>query len=197
MLQMVDAAEPGHLAWWVCDESLQREVLAGVTAAVCADAEDHCSGWAAAGECSTNRAFMLDKCGWLQANPASGSCVPLHSKHAAMRFPVAVHITHLSHSDFTRFLFAIAHGCADAAPPITAPPDACGPCAQYRCKKSCDACSLTAATAKAVATAPCLDSDPGCPGWADGGECERNPVFMHRACPLSCKQCHKQDVSSL
>ena len=63
MLQMVDAAEPGHLAWWVCDEALQREVLAGVTAAVCADGEEHCPGWAAAGECSTNRALMLDKCG--------------------------------------------------------------------------------------------------------------------------------------
>ena len=67
----------------------------------------------------------------------------------------------------------------------------------HRCKKSCDACSLTAATAKALATASCLDSDPGCPGWADSGECERNAVFMHRACPLSCKQCHKQDVSTL
>ena len=64
MLQVVDAPQPGHLAWWVCDEGLQREVLAGVTAAVCADAEEHCPGWAVAGECSTNRAFMLDKCGF-------------------------------------------------------------------------------------------------------------------------------------
>jgi len=68
---------------------------------------------------------------------------------------------------------------------------------RFSTAQSCDACSLTAATAKALATAPCLDSDPECPGWADGGECEHNPVFMHRACPLSCKQCHKQDVSSV
>ena len=69
MLQVVDAPQPGHLSWWVCDEGLQREVLAGVTAAVCADAEANCSGWAAAGECSNNRAFMLDKCVILRGDP--------------------------------------------------------------------------------------------------------------------------------
>jgi hypothetical protein len=62
MLQIVDAAEPGHLSWWLCDAGLQREVLTSVTAAICTDAEENCPGWAAAGECSNNRAFMLEKC---------------------------------------------------------------------------------------------------------------------------------------
>ena len=52
-------------------------MLTGVTAAVCADAEEHCPGWAAAGECSSNRAFMLDKCGFPCSNPMCGLCCRL------------------------------------------------------------------------------------------------------------------------
>ena len=35
----------------------------------------------------------------------------------------------------------------------------------------------------------CADENAGCAGWASGGECERNPGFMHSACAKSCKTC--------
>ena len=81
-LRMVDAPEPGRLSWWVCDEGLQREVLAGLTAAVCTDTEANCPGWAAAGECSTNRAFMLDKCAsFAHHDREAGPCSNLMPHH--------------------------------------------------------------------------------------------------------------------
>ncbi|EFN57937.1 hypothetical protein CHLNCDRAFT_142031 [Chlorella variabilis] len=41
----------------------------------------------------------------------------------------------------------------------------------------------------------CVDADPGCPGWAASGECDRNPGFMRGAattlgtCRASCGDC--------
>lgn len=35
----------------------------------------------------------------------------------------------------------------------------------------------------------CIDEHTGCAGWATGGECDRNPGFMHSACAKSCKTC--------
>jgi len=51
-----------------------------------------------------------------------------------------------------------------------------------------------AAAANASSTAlatllECVDSQPGCTGWAAGGECTNNPGFMHSTCRLSCSRC--------
>lgn len=36
----------------------------------------------------------------------------------------------------------------------------------------------------------CVDAQPqDCPSWAEGGECERNPGFMHSKCKSSCGTC--------
>lgn len=35
----------------------------------------------------------------------------------------------------------------------------------------------------------CVDSQPGCPAWAAGGECAKNPGFMAASCRLSCNAC--------
>ena len=36
----------------------------------------------------------------------------------------------------------------------------------------------------------CVDAQPqDCPLWAEGGECERNPGFMHSMCKSSCGTC--------
>jgi len=35
----------------------------------------------------------------------------------------------------------------------------------------------------------CLDENAGCASWAKGGECDRNPGFMHSACAKSCNSC--------
>jgi len=37
---------------------------------------------------------------------------------------------------------------------------------------------------------PCYDEDERCPGWADQGECRKNPGFMVRECRKSCLVCH-------
>merc|ERR1711931_592769 len=49
----------------------------------------------------------------------------------------------------------------------------------------CKACSdmdhhrTTPAPTKPPTKAPiCVDDDPNCPSWADGGECENNPDWM-------------------
>ena len=35
----------------------------------------------------------------------------------------------------------------------------------------------------------CIDENAGCGNWAQSGECDRNPGFMHSACAKSCKTC--------
>ena len=42
------------------------------------------------------------------------------------------------------------------------------------------------------ALARCADDHEGCPGWATAGECTRNPLFMHAACPAACGSCSKR-----
>ncbi|CAL4108319.1 unnamed protein product, partial [Meganyctiphanes norvegica] len=42
----------------------------------------------------------------------------------------------------------------------------------------------------------CIDNDDSCQGWADRGECQKNPKFMLPKCPASCNQCVLPPVSS-
>lgn len=44
-----------------------------------------------------------------------------------------------------------------------------------QCRHSCTGC--------------CGDGHPSCLSWAFGGECERNPGFMHATCKASCNLC--------
>mmetsp|Transcript_20930 Transcript_20930/g.45770 ORF Transcript_20930/g.45770 Transcript_20930/m.45770 type:complete len:687 (+) Transcript_20930:117-2177(+) len=47
---------------------------------------------------------------------------------------------------------------------------------------------MTAAPAAGGATS-CVDSSTSCGGWAQNGECIKNPTYMLKSCPVSCKQC--------
>ena len=40
----------------------------------------------------------------------------------------------------------------------------------------------------------CADEDDRCAQWADGGECEHNPGYMHQACAASCDTCDKRKI---
>jgi len=40
-----------------------------------------------------------------------------------------------------------------------------------------------------VSDGKCLDYRQECPGWASLGECNKNPVWMHKNCNKSCKLC--------
>ena len=46
-----------------------------------------------------------------------------------------------------------------------------------------------AAFAELDAMLLCQDKNDGCAAWARGGECTRNPGFMHDTCRLSCQRC--------
>jgi hypothetical protein len=39
----------------------------------------------------------------------------------------------------------------------------------------------------------CQDNNEGCVSWAQSGECDKNPAFMHIDCPLSCKLCRQPE----
>ena len=41
----------------------------------------------------------------------------------------------------------------------------------------------------------CVDTTKSCKGWAEAGECERNPTFMLEACRSSCTRCSLPDPS--
>ena len=38
---------------------------------------------------------------------------------------------------------------------------------------------------------PCLDENELCAGWAEKGECEKNPTYMAVSCRAACKLCKK------
>ena len=39
------------------------------------------------------------------------------------------------------------------------------------------------------ATASCSDAQAECRGWAESGECDKNPGFMRESCKMSCRVC--------
>ena len=41
---------------------------------------------------------------------------------------------------------------------------------------------------------PCDDRHPSCEQWADGGECDANPGYMHTECAGSCNTCEKVEL---
>jgi hypothetical protein len=55
---------PGHFGFFACEPAWQAQLLGELLALSCADnpAAPGCAGWAAAGECSNNVAFMLEHC---------------------------------------------------------------------------------------------------------------------------------------
>jgi hypothetical protein len=38
----------------------------------------------------------------------------------------------------------------------------------------------------------CEDENEACGSWADSGECENNPGYMHDACAASCNMCEEK-----
>ena len=38
-------------------------------------------------------------------------------------------------------------------------------------------------------TPGCNDANEACAGWAQSGECDKNPGFMHKSCTMSCRLC--------
>lgn len=48
--------------------------------------------------------------------------------------------------------------------------------------------------ALSAAKKKCKDSQTECGGWAESGECEANPGFMHESCKRSCLLCPDMDA---
>jgi len=59
------------------------------------------------------------------------------------------------------------------------------------CRKSCKQCTETKPTPKPTPkpTGTCVDDNTSCPGWAQSGECQKNPGYMLKSCRKSCNQC--------
>ena len=49
-----------------------------------------------------------------------------------------------------------------------------------------------ASAQQALVMLECKDENAGCTGWAAGGECMKNPGFMHGTCRKSCDRCDLQ-----
>ena len=61
-VDFVDENAPGHLAWWLCAQTLQRKTFSRLIAAACTDSDKGCPGWKDSGECSQNQSFMMNRC---------------------------------------------------------------------------------------------------------------------------------------
>ena len=40
-----------------------------------------------------------------------------------------------------------------------------------------------------ICTFNCTDTDEHCVSWAQDGQCEENPLMMHKECPIACGVC--------
>ena len=56
---------------------------------------------------------------------------------------------------------------------------------------------LIAATDPPAFNGVCEDTQNGCDGWAESGECEKNAGFMKTVCPEACKLCVPHDEDEI
>ena len=140
----------------------------------CRDSNDDCKGWAAAGECVSNSAYMRSNC------PRScGACAkaapPVVSSKGKVRPRRA--------------------GCEDAEGYDCAARAARGECYASRnatamqCPVSCRLCRFSSLLREALS---CEDSHANCASWASAGECTKNPPFMQTSCAASCNICDQK-----
>ena len=52
--------------------------------------------------------------------------------------------------------------------------------------------AAAAAAMQTIAMLECTDDSSDCGGWAAGGECSKNPAFMHATCRKACGHCELQ-----
>merc|ERR1719335_722011 len=57
-----------------------------------------------------------------------------------------------------------------------------------KCPKSCGMCKPAPQQPK-LRRPTCIDKYAQCPGWANAGECKKNPAGMSGYCPKSCGIC--------
>ena len=57
--------------------------------------------------------------------------------------------------------------------------------------------AVVTAALQALPPKPCDDEDQKCQAWADAGECENNPGYMHVTCAGSCDTCDERDKHEL
>jgi len=67
----------------------------------------------------------------------------------------------------------------------------CGFYKKIGCKNIPSRCDAFAAQYKAVQPilTRCVNDHEGCDGWAQAGECVKNPKFMHAHCAVACQSC--------
>lgn len=65
---------------------------------------------------------------------------------------------------------------------------------KYACPLECDMCDEFTSSMKKKKRGiqqPCIDHNFQCLEWANLGECEHNPIYMHLECSRSCMRCYE------
>ena len=130
-----------------------------------------CREWAEAGECDSNEQYMRQYC-----NPACSPCVRWVARGECTANP---HFMRKQCAEECECARRVAHeGCERVAVTAEECPEAC---AEEASRKA-----AAAAEAEAAAAAAAAQDSEECAGWAAGGECARNPVFMSARCAEAC-----------
>ncbi|XP_074659350.1 uncharacterized protein LOC141912068 [Tubulanus polymorphus] len=82
--------------------------------------------------------------------------------------------------------------CMDLSTPRRCKLAAMKGCKDYSFLKSSEQCRATCKLCKPESGIPkalCSDNSKWCPTWAQNGECDLNPKYMHANCKISCDTC--------
>jgi hypothetical protein len=165
----------------------------------CIDANDSCSIWKNAGECTNNPVYMLENCK-LSCNVCSENVTCEDSDDRCDLWAKAGECENNPNYMFLNCKQACGqcagvNGCTDVKPQCSswAAVGECDSNPQYmlgNCPKSCGECIDE--TDAPIATQPplvCLDLNDSCEKWAIEGDCEANSDFMIENCPVACNAC--------
>lgn len=179
------------------------ESATGGGAPLCADETRDCAIWMKAGECHSNRDFMLESCrrscgfcdgaaggaeGSAQAVMAGAVCVDTKAECATW----AAGGQCAKNGDWMRL--HCKRACGLCEPPCEDLAEECprwavdGWCErnwghmQKTCRSACGVCGGAAAP-------ECHDMQAACEDWANNGECSVNAVFMNGECRRACGLC--------
>jgi ShK domain-like len=135
----------------------------------CKDDRQECVGWANAGECENNPAFMSQNC-----QLSCGICTGTGGGGGDTEQPQVC-----EDKDESCGTWANAGECGKNPSYMLA-----------NCPKSCDGCPGNEGSSNAGVVDPsCEDDRDECQGWANAGECNNNQAFMNQNCKASCGLC--------
>ena len=175
------------------DENPAPTLAPNPTGVPCKDTNVDCTYWAKIGECEVNPAYMLTgcplSCKQCTCNDCENDCADLNQEPISPASTLAPNTTGVPCKDTNVDCdFWAKNGECEINPGymLTGCPLSC-----KQCTTSTLASNLTGVPCK-----QCKDTNVHCAYWAKIGECEVNPGYMLKGCPLSCKQCTCNDYEN-